>query len=408
MFTAVRSNNNVVIGGSTLSTGGPIVTVAGAPISLGIGILIVGGAGGDVKTFSVPLLAATNSHPNVVTLGSHAFTAIPNGQNFVFGGSTLSVGSPSVVINNVPVTLATNGLILDPQGANGGNPTTIVITPQRSQGAIVTAGSQVITAIQTGGIVVAAGFTLSTGGPAASISGNVVSVAPGDLVIGGSTVAFTSLTLGSTRISQNSFMAIFAIGGQAYTAIASSGNGKIVTIGSFTFSVGGPPATISGQLISLGENGVVVGSTTVPLRTLASGGASPTISAAIFTIGGQAYTALTSPGSGYSIIIGSSTLSVGGPPVTISGEVISLDPSGVVLGTSTISFSAYGTSPKSIGSSASATLTANSSAITSSSIAPAGKATSDTNGKSLTSSKPGATITSKSMASLSSKLPVIL
>ena len=105
--------------------------------------------------------------------------------------------------------------------------------------------------------------TLTVGGPAATISGQTVSAGPGDIVVNGiSTLALpvsprtSLLTLGTLTMP--------------YTQDPASPN--LLTIGSQTLTVGGPPATISGQTVSAGPGDVVVdGTSTIALTDLAMG-----------------------------------------------------------------------------------------------------------------------------------------
>lgn len=92
-------------------------------------------------------------------------------------------------------------------------------------------------------------------------------------------------------------------------------------IASQTLTPGGPPVTVSGTVLSLDPSGssvVIGGSTTLPLSAVISPTQTP-------------------------IVVGSQTLSAGGSPITVSGTVLSLDPSGssvVVNGVSTVPLTA--------------------------------------------------------------------
>ena len=110
--------------------------------------------------------------------------------------------------------------------------------------------------------------------------------------------------------------------GQAYTANAA---GSFV-FGSQTLAPAGPPITVDGHTLSLfgplPSAAVVDGSTQplvpIPLPTPAAGGAGP----AVLTLGGQTYTA----NNAGSFVVGSQTLTPGGPAVTVDGTTISLLP----------------------------------------------------------------------------------
>jgi uncharacterized Zn-binding protein involved in type VI secretion len=113
--------------------------------------------------------------------------------------------------------------------------------------------------------------TLSAGGTAATIDGQVVSAAVGGAAIGPSALQFTSLSTlapGATVLTVN---------GQTITAVAQPGASGVIIVGSQTLSVGGPAATINGQVFSAAAGGLVVdGKTTIALATTGQGGLSST------------------------------------------------------------------------------------------------------------------------------------
>jgi len=99
---------------------------------------------------------------------------------------------------------------------------------------------------------------------------------------------------------------------------------------------GGPALTTDGETISLGPSGVVVAG---PAGTSTIAFSDPGMATeALFTLGSEILAAEPT-----GLVIGSTTLKVGGPAVTTDGETISLGPSGVVVvgpgGTSTVPFS---------------------------------------------------------------------
>jgi hypothetical protein len=122
----------------------------------------------------------------------------------------------------------------------------------------VTAGGQIITANPTGGLVID-GQTLAPGGPAITVSGTPISLAPGAtaIVVGSSTMPII--------VGDGNAPTVLTVGGQT---IMENPGGAFV-IGSQTLAPGGPAITVSGTRISLapGATDIVIGTSTVPILT---------------------------------------------------------------------------------------------------------------------------------------------
>ena len=256
----------------------------------------------------------------VFSAGSQAYTAVQNGDAILVAGSSLSVGGSAVTINSKVISMATSGLVVGQDTVAFSS-----ISPDPSsgkQGIVIPGGS--LTAFQSNGKIIIGSSTLSVGGLAATINGQVISAASSGLVLAGSTIP-----LSAVKTLPSPAKAVVTLGNQVYTAVS----GSIVTLRSVSLSLYGPAAIVSGQVVSLGINGVVVGSQTRPWSTPPSVPTTPT--EAIFTLGNQVFTAV----SGSAVTLGSVTLSLHGPAATISGEVISLGPNGIIIGSQTQSFS---------------------------------------------------------------------
>ena len=114
---------------------------------------------------------------------------------------------------------------------------------------------------------------------------------------------------------------VFAVDGIAITA----NSGSTFVIGAQTLSPGGPPVTVDGHTISLPgsvPSAIVVDGRTQllvppPAPTAGSGSLGPGM---ILTLGGQTYTA----NSAGAFVVGSQTLTAGGPAVTVDGTNDSL------------------------------------------------------------------------------------
>ena len=118
---------------------------------------------------------------------------------------------------------------------------------------------------------------------------------------------------------------VTTIAGQTITA-----NPTAVKVGNSNLTHGSPGLTLSGTIISLNSAGqLVVGSKTIPLDRASGslGGEGSTT-----TVAGQGLTAnLTA------VLVAGLTLRPGGPGMTLSGTMVSLDSSGkLILGSTTI------------------------------------------------------------------------
>ncbi|KAI9705218.1 MAG: hypothetical protein M1820_005365 [Bogoriella megaspora] len=196
--------------------------------------------------------------------------------------------------------------------------------------AVFTQGSQTYTVVASNGNIVVGSSTLT---PGAVFNGQTVSQVPAGFALGTSTYEFSNLPdVVATNPPAASSEAVFTQNGHAYTAIES--NGAIV-IGTSTIKPGG---IFNGQVVATASNGLVVGSQTYALSaedSAITGAPAPSeIEEAVFSQDGHVYTAIESDGS---IIIGSSTITPGGK---FNGQVITTASNGLVVGSSTYSFSA--------------------------------------------------------------------
>ena len=252
----------------------------------------------------------------MTTIGSQAITAT-SGQPVAIAETTLTVGAPAITIEGEAVSLGSDGLVV--------GVSTAVYSPVSKTGkdVVVHIGGKVYTALSSAPLVIGS-TTLSVSGPAATIDGQRISVGANGVKIGSSTLAFSAtaaLTGGEDAVVAN-------IGGAIYTL----SSGKPLVIGSKTFLPGEVETTINGQRISVGSQGIVVGSATEPYTTI---GLHPELSDAVITLGSQIYTALESSGR---VVLESTTLNVGGPAVTMSGKAISAASTDLFIGPQTITY----------------------------------------------------------------------
>ncbi|MCJ1246476.1 hypothetical protein MMC30_003684 [Trapelia coarctata] len=296
----------LVVGGNTITAGGVAATVGGTVISVlpSGGGVVVGG-----KTVALPIAP----QPPLPTLAGQPIQTAPNGA-VVVGGNTVIPGGAPITVGGTTFSVPVNG------GGIIVNGNTMTVPPAPAASAPIVGGHQV----QAGpnGAVVIGTNVIFAGGPAATISGTVISALPG-----GSSVIVNGNTLPLAGPSAATPPPVVA--GQT---VQTGPNGAVV-IGGTTLSAGGPAATISGTVISVLPSGgglVVGGSSTILLP-----GAMPT-----------------------AVNVGSNIITFGAPAKTISGMLVSLGTSGLEIGSTFVPvttgevgniggiiFSAFGGSP---------------------------------------------------------------
>lgn len=275
-------------------------------------------------------LPTSHSARLIFTVGGSTFTKNPSSAISI-GRTTISAGGPAV---NIAGTLLSNG----PSGLMVG--TSIVpVQSAALDSTVVSAAGQAAT-INDPSTVAVGGTTLSIGGDPVTLAHTIISLAPsGKLMIkpeeghdgdlAGISVSETSnlVSQGSSSIANiggynamTATPAVFTVAGKDFTA-----NPSAFSIDGTMLSAGGAGIIISGTSISLASSGhLIIGSNTATL-----------LSQTIFKVAGQKFTANPSAFS-----MDSTTLSIGGAGITISGTPISLGPSGkLMVGSSTVTLS---------------------------------------------------------------------
>ena len=306
VYLPTQGQSSVVLGHQTASVGGPAVTIAHTPVSLGPSHLIIDG------THSHRLLPTAHL-PSIVAIGTHSFALPTNGASTVaIGSQKASVGGPRITVGNVPVSLASSHLVV------GTHSHRLLATSRRADPSAVAVGSHnvVIPAYGASSIVIGS-QTASVGGSRITVSGLPISLAPSHLMIGSISYALPIASGSAKATSVN-------VAGYSF-AIPSAGVGAI-TIGSQIVSAKGPAITISNTPVSLGNDALVVGSSTQLLALPQSTMAAP------ITIGGYQ---IIPPGPGSNLVIGTHTLAPG-QGITISATPIFLGSNFLAVGTSKI------------------------------------------------------------------------
>lgn len=355
-----NSDSAILVGTSqTLVPGGQAVTTAGNVISLA-------SSGGDLEvngqTTQIPGPATQQTPaPLAVTVGS---ALVENSESaFVLDGSqTLASGGSAVTVGGTTYSLgsAGNSLVVDRQ-------TTMLQQAQVSALPTLTIGDALVTANSESQYVIGGTQTLAAGGSAITVSGTTYSLGTSGaaLVVDGQTTslqqaqvsALPTLTVGDALVTANSESEYIVDGtrtlvpgGPAVTyqgttySVASTGsavyvNGQMtnpqaaqttgpIVIGSETLQPGGSAVVVSGTTYSVVTSGtalVVNGQTT----SIASTSDSNALSTGLVTVGSTQYT-YTQLSQGGDLVIGSQTLSPGGPAATIAGQQVSLATDGVL------------------------------------------------------------------------------
>lgn len=209
-----------------------------------------------------------------------------------------------------------------------------ITTEQTPPKATITAGpSQVVISQEpNGGNFVIGGSTTVAPGQTVVVDNTpiVVQTSAGrtEVVVAGphgtSTVPFvpSSPENAGSQITEGPILSPVTIGGQIITANAAS---QYVISGQ-TLQPGGPAITVDGTTVSLlpSATAIVINGVTSTLAQ-AYGAIYTSTSSPLLTINNKVYTANR---AGYYILGPGTTLIPGGPPVTISGTVISLEPRG--------------------------------------------------------------------------------
>ena len=343
--------------GDQAASGTPQPEIAGQPIaadpSTPGGIIIDGKSVGPGQTANIGGIPISNDPNGVVVAASSTIPIIEpaqasertplatiGGQNFVVdptdpsavvagGTQTIRVGS-TAVIDNTPISVGPNGIVIATSSTIGVRPASRNTDPS----VVFTAGGQAYTTI-SGKSVVFSGTTLTPGGSATTVNGEVVSLGNKGIVVGSSTIDYS---VASNPTAEPG--AVITLGSSPFTALESSSR---VVIAGQTLSAGGPATTISGKTISLVPSGIVVNGVTQSFSDLPniSSGSSPVTNAPIeveapLTIAGKDYTIYQVAGhSGTAVILDANgvptTISAGGSGATIGGETISLGNNGAYL-----------------------------------------------------------------------------
>ena len=365
------------IAGTTISAGGPAITVSGTIISLQpSGTLVMGSSTVDLKTAgSGTALLPDPGAPSAdaYNVDGLSVQVQPQSSLAVVNGAALSDGGPGVTVSGSLVSLEPGGKTLDVGTAHFAVPTeaadasydidrfSIQAQPQSSiavvNGVTLIAGesgvsiSGSLVRLESGGktldvgtarfpmpteaadatyevdgfsvqvhpqssFAVIDGTTLGAGGPGITVSGSLVSLEPGGKTLDMGTARFAMPTEAADGTSP------YAIDGFTVQLLPQS---SIAVVDGVTLTAGAPGISISGTRISLESGGQTldIGTSRFPLPTPS------TLSSSPYDIDG--YTIQPKPQPSSFAIVDGVTLSAGGPGTSISGSLVSLESGGKTL-----------------------------------------------------------------------------
>ncbi|USP78965.1 uncharacterized protein yc1106_06239 [Curvularia clavata] len=311
--------------GQTLTPGG-VATVDGTVVSLApsASFVVIGGSTQVLSTGGV-LLPTTTQTPQFV-FGSSTITAQPAQVNpsaaptFVLSDQTLLPGGAAITFSGTTLSLNPSGDVLI---ANGASSTLRAQTEAVSSPTTIAVGNQVFSALPrpSGPAFVVASETLFAGGPAITISGTTLSLAPSASFI---VINHVTSTLTNAAVPLPTSAPLLTIGDVTFKPLP--GTATEYLIGSILLTAGGS-IVISGTTISLAPGAtelVVNGQTSSIPRTVQPVITNPPL----LTIGSITYTALS--GGGTTFVIGGETLTPGGT-ITVDGTTINLAASATEL-----------------------------------------------------------------------------
>lgn len=374
----IGPSSEVIVGSQTLQPGGPAITVGGAtPVSLAPSAtaIVVGGTTSQLPQIFIPPAQPAAQAPPILTIGSSTLTPNAATQFFIAPGQTLTPGGVATIDGTV-VSLAPSASFVVIGGSTqflpagpgpapaATNPPQIIvggstITAQPSQGGPANPNNQ--NNPNAGPTFIVSDQTLAPGGPAITVSGTTLSLAPSGsfIVINGVTSTVVTPTNGNPAAAQITAPPL-TIGNGVFRPLPGTGTsyligtriltpGGVVVVGDLTISLA-PGAT---ALVINGQTSLIAPQPQ-PIIT----------NAPLLTIGSQTYTAI----SGTTFLIGGQTLTPGGT-ITVDGTTISLAPGATEL--------IYGSSGRSTTTALFPATTTRSQSITSTSSPSAGASGSD-------------------------------
>ena len=243
-----------------------------------------------------------------------------------------ATGLDSAMFTN-PVTL--DNLIDEAAGPHGGDAGSMMICNLSNNmcGALtqnlapatanlpLPSGNTAVTYIPGAGVISIGNTAVTMNGPAATVGGATVSLNPSGIVINSASTVPVPMQTPAPDTP-------IVIGGQTYIHHPPQ---STINLGGQTLASQGPPVTLNGAIATWGSNGVIItGSAFIPVQTAAAYSGAPLATmfgySEVFTLNGQVYS--YHPGD-RTIVLGSVTASIGGPPIMINGRILTVAEGGI-------------------------------------------------------------------------------
>ncbi|MCJ1475657.1 hypothetical protein MMC13_004320 [Lambiella insularis] len=201
--------SNYIYGSQILVPGGPTITVSLTPIYLALTatVLVIG-------TLPITLVSNAATLP-ILTIAGSILTADPASE-YTYGSQTLLPGGPAITVSSTPIFLASAATVL----VIGTK--TIPLTPSAATLPLLTIASSTLTANSASDFVYGT-QTLAPGGPAITVAGTPLSLAP----------AATQVVLGSSETVGLGGVIVSLLGGQpgVLTATGVTATTRVIATG---------------------------------------------------------------------------------------------------------------------------------------------------------------------------------
>ena len=303
--------------------------------------------------------------PTPLIVSGNTIQKATNG-GVIIGTSTYTAGYEGI-ISNMPISVGVDSIVVG---------TTTHAFPTSTP---VLIGGQSMLKAPNGGVVI--GTSTYSPGSQAQVSGKVLFVAIGSVIVGGTTYAIPTPSTADTIFFNKSPLSRGPNGGAIVGDVTiglgsqSSINGHVISVGASTVILDGtsyalpnsagavlqsshsqsnsPVTLISGVFLTPGGNAATVSGTTYAIPSDDSGLVvngqtisfpSQTKFQSVFTVAGQTFTAAT---TGFAI--GGQSVALGGIAATVDGTVVSLGPSGVQIGSKTMALTSAQTTEGGLG-----------------------------------------------------------
>jgi hypothetical protein len=302
--TAVQNNDDAVRIDGGSYTFGAITAVDGSKIPVTSEGIIVG-----ATTIPYEQRPAQHKQGTVFTINEHTYSVDWQSRSLLLNSVPIPDGS-TITTNGDVLTIGFNAIAI--QGTTIAIPNIEPALATATAGANVVLADESITASGHGADVLIAGATLTVG-QVTTISGTEISVASDSIVVGASKTMFPELDSTAAKIG-----VAVTIGGTAYAASTMAGQFDMVLLAGQKLVLGSAAATIHGQVVTNGTNGV---STVDPIAS-ATSTAESNNAQTVFKTNGTAYTVTLVWGRSGAVAPQDHTLSVGGSAVTIADNLI--------------------------------------------------------------------------------------